>query len=372
MLDDRFKTLAKRLVTYSVNVQKGDKVLVQAFDCDPYFVTQIVDEIYLAGGMPFVKYSVDPIGIHVARQATKEYYEAMLRYNKTMMSEIQCQIQLIGSLNKFNGKSIPHEVSKMAGQIYGKPIHEITEKNKVRWVLLNFPNPSEAQDANMETEEFEDFFFDVCNLDYSKMGDAMTPLATLLGKTDKVRIVAPETDLSFSIKDIGSEKCVGTQNIPDGELMTAPVKTSINGTIKYNVPFVKYDGKILNDIKLTFKDGKVIAHECSDNKSLQEMLDTDEGSRFTGEFAFGINPYISSPMHNILFDEKIAGSIHIALGTCHPETDNGNKSAVHADMILIQTPEYGGGEIYFDNVLIRKDGRFVLKELDCLNPENLK
>jgi len=371
MLDERLKTLAKRLVTYSVSVKKGEKVLIQAFDCDPNFIARIVDEIYLAGGIPFTQYSVDPIGIHVSRQATKEYYECLYRYRETMMKEMDCKIQVIGSTNKFNGKSVPHEINKMAMKVCGMPLHEIAEKSKNRWVLLNFPSSNDAQEAGMETEEFEDYFFEVCNFDYSKMFAAMEPLAKLMAKADKVRIIAPETDLSFSIKGIGSHRCAGTHNIPDGEVFTAPVKGSMNGTIKYNVPFIKGDGKMLEDIKLTFKDGKVVEHECSDKQALTDMLDTDEGSRFVGEFAFGLNPHIKKPMRDILFDEKIACSIHLALGHYCEETPNGNKSAVHADMIQIQTPEYGGGEIYLDDVLVRKDGRFVIKELLGLNPENL-
>lgn len=251
------------------------------------------------------------------------------------------------------------------------PVSEYITK-KTKWVLLNFPNGSMAQGANTSTESFENYYFDVCCLDYAKMDKAMDAMAALIKKTDKVQIKGPGTNLSFSIKGIGCEKCAGKMNIPDGEIFTAPVKTSVNGTITYNTPTIER-GTRYDNISLTFKDGKIVKAEAGQNtEKLNNVLDTDEGARYVGEFAFGVNPYITKPMLDILFDEKIAGSIHFTPGASYDDVPNGNQSAVHWDMVLIQTPEYGGGEIYFDGKLIRKDGRFVTKELEGLNPENLK
>lgn len=228
-----------------------------------------------------------------------------------------------------------------------------------------------AQLANTSTEAFEDFYFDVCNLDYSKMDRAQDPLAELMRNTDKVRIVGPGTDLSFSIKNIGAEKCSGQKNIPDGEVYTAPVRDSVNGTIAYNTPTL-YNGVTFENIKFRFENGKIVEATGSDTKRLNEILDADEGARYIGEFAIGFNPYILTPMKDILFDEKIAGSLHFTPGQAYDVTDNGNRSSIHWDLVLIQRPEYGGGEIYFDDRLIRKDGIFVIPELAALNPENLK
>ena len=228
-----------------------------------------------------------------------------------------------------------------------------------------------AEQARMSTDAFEDFYFNVCNLDYAKMDKAMDALQELLNKTDKVRLTAVDTDLTFSIKGIGSKKCAGHMNIPDGEIYSAPVKDSVNGYIHYNAPSVE-NGIEFKDVRLEFKDGKIINATANDTKAVNAIFDTDEGARYVGEFALGVNPYINNPMGDILFDEKIAGSIHFTPGSCYEDCYNGNISAVHWDLVLIQTPEYGGGEIYFDDVLIRKDGRFVLPELECLNPENLK
>jgi aminopeptidase len=192
-----------------------------------------------------------------------------------------------------------------------------------------------------------------------------------MDKTDKVRIVSPNTDLRFSIKGIGAVKCDGKFNIPDGEVFTAPIKDSVNGTIKYNA-ISQYMGHTFTDVELSFRDGKIVDAESSGNSNkLNEILDTDNGARYIGEFAIGFNPYILDPMNDILFDEKIAGSLHFTPGQAYEDADNWNRSSIHWDLVLIQRPEYGGGEIWFDDRLIRKDGIFVIPELEALNPENL-
>ncbi len=236
---------------------------------------------------------------------------------------------------------------------------------------MRYPNGAMAQLANMSTRAFEDFYFNVCNLDYAKMADAMTPLVELMNRTDRVRIVGVGTDLSFSIKGIPAVKCSGLRNIPDGEVYTAPVRDSVEGTITYNTPAV-YQGTTYENISLTFKQGKIVNATANYTEKINQVFDTDEGARYIGEFALGVNPYIEKPMKDTLFDEKISGSFHFTPGMAYDTAFNGNKSAIHWDLICIQTPEYGGGEIYFDDVLIRKDGRFILPELDGLNPENLK
>lgn len=208
-------------------------------------------------------------------------------------------------------------------------------------------------------------------VDYQKMAEAVKPLEELMVATDKVRILGPgETDLSLSIKDIPVKPCTGLCNIPDGECYTAPVKDSINGVIHYNARTI-YHGVTFDDIRLEFRDGKIVDFSSSNDEALGKILDSDKGSRYVGEFAVGFNPKITSPMCDILFDEKIGGSIHLAVGSSYDEASNGNKSSIHWDMVLIQTPEYGGGEIYFDDKLIRKDGLFVLPELEGLNPDRL-
>ena len=260
---------------------------------------------------------------------------------------------------------------QIESEFYSHPVHHEIRVKKTKWVILRYPNQGMAQQAGMSTEAFEDFYFNVCNLDYSKMDRAMDALKKRLDNADKVRIVAKNTDISFSIKGIGSKKCSGDHNIPDGEIYTAPVKDSVNGVITYNTPSVQNGFKYEN-VSLTFKDGKIIKATGNAPDKINAIFDTDEGARYVGEFAFGVNPFVVNPMGDILFDEKISGSIHFTPGACYDDCYNGNVSAIHWDLVLIQTKEYGGGEIYLDGELIRKDGLFVTEDLLCLNPENLK
>ena len=255
--------------------------------------------------------------------------------------------------------NVSDEAQRRYRQYYWGPIHLAERCNHTKWSVLRYPNDAMAQLAGVSTEEYEDFYFRACLVDYEKMGRAMEHLEALMDRTDKVRIVGPGTDISFSIKDIPAIKCAGGCNIPDGEVYTAPVRDSINGVITYNTPS-EYNGFTFENVRLTFKDGKIVDCDGNDKERLEKVFNTDEGARYVGEFAIGVNPYITKPMNNILFDEKIAGSIHFTPGNCYEDAPNGNKSAIHWDLVLIMTPEYGGGEIWFDDVLIRKDGRFLL------------
>jgi aminopeptidase len=228
-----------------------------------------------------------------------------------------------------------------------------------------------AQLANMSTEQFEDFYFKVCTLDYERMSEAMEPLKQRMERTDRVRIVGPGTDLRFSIRGIPAVKCEGRRNLPDGECYTAPVRDSIHGTIAYNTPSL-YLGATYEGIRFTFEGGRIVRAAGNPQDRLDATLDSDEGARFIGEFSLGFNPYITRPMKDTLFDEKIAGSLHFTPGQAYETADNGNRSKVHWDLVLIQTPAYGGGEIWFDDELVRKDGRFVVPELEGLNPDRLR
>jgi aminopeptidase len=287
------------------------------------------------------------------------------------MDEMDCYIGIRGTDNATELSDVPSEKMGIYEKYYVTPVHHEIRIKKTKWVVLRYPNYSMAQLANTSLENFEDFYFNVCNLDYSKMKNAMESLVKYMERTDKVRIMGPGTDLTFSIKGIPVIPCAGECNIPDGEVYTAPVRDSINGTLSYNTPAV-FQGFTYENIKLTFKDGKIIEATANDTERINKVFDTDEGARYVGEFAIGVNPYVLKPMKDTLFDEKIMGSFHFTPGNSYDEAPNGNKSAIHWDLVCIQTPEYGGGEIYFDDVLIRKDGHFVIPELNCLNPENLK
>ncbi|WP_374720938.1 aminopeptidase [Peribacillus tepidiphilus] len=371
MKDPRIQTLAKNLINYSVKLQKGEKVLIENFGLQRELVNALVKEAYAAGGYPFVLLKDHQVDRALLMGAEREQFEMIAEFEANVMSQMDAYIGLRSGDNINEHADIPADKMKIYGDTVGQKVHREIRVPKTKWVVLRYPNSSMAQLAKMSTEAFEDFYFDVCNLDYSKMSKAMDNLVELMNRTDKVRITGPGTDLTFSIKGIPAIKCAGEMNIPDGEVFTAPVKNSVNGVITYNTPS-PYQGFTFENVRLTFKDGKIVEATANDTERINKIFDTDEGARYIGEFAIGVNPYILHPMQDILFDEKIDGSFHFTPGQCYDEAYNGNHSNIHWDMVNIQRPDYGGGEIYFDDVLIRKDGRFVIPELEVLNPENLK
>ena len=370
-MDKRTEKLAENIVKYSCRIQPGENVLISCVGHNALpFVKAVIKEIYKAGAKPFVQIKDSSVERELLMGATEEQIKFMADIECQRMKGMQAYIGIRGDDNISELSDVPEEKIKMYSTNFTRPVNDIRVPH-TKWVVLRYPTYSMAQSAKMSLEAFEDYFYDVCNLDYSKMNDAMDSLKELMERTDKVRITGKNTDLSFSIKGIPAVKCAGECNIPDGEIYTAPVKESVNGTITYNTPS-EYNSFTFENVSLTFKDGKIINAEANDSDRINKIFDTDDGARYVGEFAIGVNPYITKPMNNILFDEKIMGSIHFTPGECYDDAPNGNSSAIHWDLVLIQTPQYGGGEIYFDNVLIRKDGRFVLPELLCLNPENLK
>jgi Leucyl aminopeptidase (aminopeptidase T) len=370
-MDERIKVLAHNLVNYSMEVKKGDKVYVHYNGPSTQdLARQLVKEIYAAGGLPFTHYTDAKLQREVLLNCTEEQLSLMAKIDAAEMEEMDCYVAVRGSDNVAELSDVPSEKMHLFDTYYQTPVHHDVRVKKTRWVVLRYPNSAMAQLANTSVEAFEEFYFKVCNLDYSKMGEAMKSLIAYMNRTDKVKIVGPGTDLSFSIKNIPAVPCAGDRNIPDGEVYTAPVRNSINGTLTYNAPAV-FQGVTFENISFRFENGKIVEAKSNDSDRLNSILDTDEGARYIGEFAIGVNPYIIKPMKDTLFDEKIMGSFHFTPGNCYEEAPNGNSSAIHWDLVCIQTPEYGGGEIYFDDVLIRKDGRFVVEELECLNPENL-
>ncbi len=370
MKDERIIKLANNLINYSCKLQKGEKILIEAYGVPIEMVTALIDAVYKVGGLPFVELYDNRVKRAILNGLTEELADKMREFDAKRMEQMDAYIGVRGGGNSMELSDVNDEKMKLYTSKYSYPVHHELRVNNTNWVVLRWPTQGMAQLAKMSTEAFEDYYFKVCNLDYSKMDKAMDALKSLMERTDKVRIVGNGTDLSFSIKGIGAKKCSGGMNIPDGEVYSAPVKNSVNGVITYNAPSIE-NGIEFNNVKLTFKDGKIVEATSNHTEACNKIFDTDEGSRYVGEFAIGVNPYITKPMGDILFDEKISGSIHFTPGCCYEDCDNGNQSAVHWDLVLIQTPEYGGGEIYFDGVLIRKDGRFVTEELKLLNPENL-
>ena len=369
MKDERYIQLAHVLTDFSTNLKKGEKVLIDAHDVPDQIVIELIRAARKRGALPYVQLYSAAVQRELNLHATEEQYLFSQKHDLARMKEMQAYIALRGSNNIFETSDVPTEKLNLVAKVMRPVIN--WRVGKTRWVILRWPTPAMAQQAMMSTETFEDFFFRVCTLDYARMIPGMEALKKLMNRTDKVHITGPGTDLRFSIKNIGAVPCGGRHNIPDGEVFTAPVKESVEGQISFNTPTV-YHGTSFDHIQLKFKKGKIVeATAPSNTDRLNEILDSDAGARYVGEFSFAFNPHILEPMRDILFDEKIAGSFHFTPGQAYEEADNGNRSQVHWDMVCIQRPDYGGGEIRLDGKLIRKDGLFIPDDLKKLNPNYL-
>ncbi|NCB43015.1 MAG: aminopeptidase [Clostridia bacterium] len=369
-MDERLKKLSHLLVNYSTAIKPKERCLIDFVGQAPLpLIRQLIQDVYAAGGIPFVLSREESLSRALLLGASEEQLSIMNENQLALMKQMQAYIGVRASDNTSELADVPSE--KM--NLYSKVMSPLLDYrvNSTKWCVLRYPNAAMAQLAGMSVSAFEDFYFQVCTMDYAKMDQAMDALVNLMNKTDQVRIVGPQTELTFSIKGVGAVKCAGNMNIPDGEVYTAPVRESMNGFITYNTPSLE-EGFTYENVRFEIENGRIMNATANDTKRITELLDTDEGARYFGEFAIGVNPYILSPMKDTLFDEKICGSFHLTPGRCYEDAPNGNDSAVHWDLVMIQRAEYGGGEIWFDDILIRKDGIFVTEELAQLNPDKLK
>jgi aminopeptidase len=364
MHDERFDKLAKVLVEYSVRLKRNETVLIEGFDIPDEMIAAVIRAARNAGGVPFAQLYHGRVNRALALEASDRQLDIMAGHELARMKKMNAYIAMRGSYNITEFADIPPD--KM--QLIGKKMRPVQDQRvkRTKWVVLRWPTPSMAQLAGMSTEAFEDFFFEVCTLDYRKLQPGMKALKRLMEQTDRVQIKGPETDLNFSIKGIPAVICGGDRNIPDGEVFTAPVKDSVEGQLTFNAPSI-YQGTAFDGIQLNFKRGRIVEAKSNETAKLNKILDSDPGARYIGEFSLGFNPRVFQPMRDILFDEKIAGSFHFTPGQAYDEADNGNRSQVHWDMVSIQRRDYGGGEIYFDGKLIRKNGEFLPKQLRSLN-----
>ena len=373
-IDERITRLAENIIFNSVQLKKGETVYIEAFSPSTRdLFAALIKATVKAGGVPFYYFNDNAFIINAIENADASQIQAWTDLHKYLMQKADCYVGVRGYDDLFAFSNVDAPSQNLYRSIFQEQVHMRTRLPKTRWCVLRYPNNTMAAVSRMSVKEFEDFYFNACLLDYRKMGKAMQPLKELLDRTSEVHIKGADTDLRFSIKGIKSIVCDGTMNIPDGEVYTAPVKDSINGYVQFNTD-TTYSGVFYSNIRLEFENGRIVkGTSTANNDKFQKILDLDAGSRYMGEFAFGVNPYITHPILDILFDEKTCGSFHMAIGNSYEdETNNGNVSSIHWDLVKIQTPEHGGGEIWLDNILVRKDGRFVLPELEGLNPENLK
>ena len=364
MHDERFDRLAQLLVEYSIRLKRNETVLIEGFDTPDEMAVALIRAVRNAGGVPFAQVYHARVNRALAIEGSDRQLTLMASHELARMKKMNAYIAVRGSHNITELSDVPADKMKLIGKKM-RPVQDQRVK-KTKWVVLRWPTPSMAQLAGMSTEAFEDFYFDVCTLDYRKLLPGMKTLKRLMEATDGVQIKGPGTDLAFSVKGIPAVICGGDRNIPDGEVFTSPVKDSVEGHVTFNAPSI-YQGTAFDGVRLEFKRGKIVDASSNETQKLNKILDSDPGARYIGEFSLGFNPRVFQPMRDILFDEKIAGSFHFTPGEAYEEADNGNRSQVHWDMVSIQRPDYGGGEIYFDGKLIRKNGEFLPKQLRSLN-----
>ena len=370
MSDPRSKRLADLIVQHSLELSSGEAVLIEATDVGEGLVLDLIDSVHAAGALPLVSIRSNEVIRAQLNVATEALVQRIAAIELAQMQEVQAYIGIRGTPNVSELADVPGDRMDLYLKHVVKPVHLEYRVEKTRWVVLRYPNPSMAQLAGMSTRAFEDFFYQVCTLDYHRMAEAMEPLKQRMERTDQVRIKGPGTDLRFSIRGIPAVKCEGRRNLPDGECFTAPVRDSVHGTITYNTPSL-YMGTTFDDVRFTFEGGRIVDAQGTPPARLEEILSSDDGARYVGEFSLGFHPHITRPMKDTLFDEKIAGSLHFTPGNAYSHADNGNRSRIHWDLVLIQTPEFGGGEVWFDDECIRRDGRFLVPDLEGLNPERL-
>lgn len=364
----QLQRLADLLLDHSCAIARGENILIEAFDLpDPRLVCLLVEGAAARGAIPVVNWKNNEILRSLYKVGTEPSLSLCGQIEASVMEKMQAYIGIRGSNNGSEFADVPGDRMSLFQKHWWQAVHSTIRVPKTRWVVLRYPTGSFAQAANMSTSAFEEFFFRVCTADYAQMHKDQQPLIRRMTDANQIRITGPGTDLRFSVENIPVIPCYGKRNIPDGEVFTAPVKTSVEGHITYNAPS-RYQGVVFDNVAFEFEKGRIVKATAAGNtQRINEILDSDEGARFIGEWSIGCNNEIRRPMLDTLFDEKIGGSLHFTPGQAYEEADNGNRSCVHWDLVLIQTPEYGGGSIYFDGELIRQDGRFTTPDLQGLN-----
>jgi len=369
--DPRNARLARVIVEHSLRLKPGEVVLIESYDLADGLLADLIEACYSARALPLVHLRRNSVLARQLQHGVEAQIALQAEIEMFQMKKADAYVGLRASDNVSELADVPAEHLALYGRLLSKPVHSDYRVNHTRWVVLRYPNAAMAQQAGMSTERFEEFFYDVCTLDYGRMADAVAPLAERMRLADRVHLRGPGTDLRFSIRGIGSVPCEGRRNLPDGECYSAPVRDSVEGAIRYNTPSL-YLGTTFQNVRFRFEAGRIVEAAGEPQDRLERLLDSDEGARFIGEFSLAFNPRVLHPMKDTLFDEKICGSLHFTPGQAYTLADNGNRSQVHWDLVLVQRPEYGGGEVWFDDELVRKDGRFLPGDLLGLNPERLQ
>lgn len=367
-MSDIWEKYASVLVDYSIKVKKGDLVIIRASSVmAENLVKAVYKRVLEKGANPILRTSICDMSDIFIKYANDEQLDYVDPISKLEYEKVDKYISIGAPLNVKNMAKADKD--KMARR--SKATRELSElllsrsaKGEASWVIADVPTNALAQEAKMSIDEYSEFLFNACflNLDdpvakLLEMDKEQTRISEYLNKKSKIRIVGEKTDITFSTKERKWISCSGLNNYPDGEVFTSPVEDSANGEIYFDFPAI-YRGNEANKIHLKLKDGKVVeAHAEKGEEFLNSMLDMDDGSRFVGEIAIGTNEMIQEVTGNILFDEKIGGSIHMAVGASYPETGGKNTSGLHWDIIKNMK---NGGEIWADDELIYKDGKFII------------
>ncbi|MCH8567076.1 MAG: aminopeptidase [Balneolales bacterium] len=363
LISEKDQKLAENLLSHSCDLKKGEHVLIQLVGLNGIgLVRALCRGARERGAIPFVKLEDTETNRILMETGDTEYWQKQAHTDQLpLMKQMDAFIGIRAAENIYENSSIGSAQNKAYSDHFLVPVHFEERVNNTKWCILRYPSPAFAMNAKMPTQDFAEFYYKACLLDYEKLRKAMLPLEERLRKTDEIRLKGEGTDIRFSVKNQNWIPCYGTRNIPDGELFSSPIIDSVEGEISY-APSV-YQGKPFEFVKLRVKQGKVVDFDSSDNEGLRQILETDEGASRFGEFSFGTNPVIEKPMYDILFDEKIYGSNHLTLGQDYDIAPNGNHSSVHWDLVCI------GADVYLDGDLARKGRIFVSEELKGLNPD---
>ncbi|TNE74001.1 aminopeptidase [bacterium] len=354
--------LAEQLLSYSAELKAGQNVLIQLNGLNGIsLVRALAKKAREIGANPFINLIDTETQKILAEMGDESYWETITSVEGLpVMQKMDAFVGIRASENIYEQSGVSRKANKAYAEKFLHPVHMEQRVKKTNWVILRYPSPAFAMNAKMSTSAFTEYYYKACLLDYSKLDQAMKPLEELLRKTDEIHLKGNGTDIKLSVKGQNWIPCVGKRNIPDGEIFSSPILDSVNGTITY-APSV-YQGKPFEFVTLNVKNGVVQSFDSSNNAALEEILSTDEGAKRFGEFSFGTNPIIEKPMYDILFDEKIYGSNHLTLGQDYDEASNGNKSAIHWDLVCI------GADVYFDGKLVRQGRNWLPDELKGLNP----
>jgi aminopeptidase len=365
MTSEHDQQLAKLILEHSTEVQKGQNVMVQLIGLNGIdLLRALVDQIRIKDAHPFIKIEDAETQRILIENGDEGFWKNQAKVDQLpLMKQMDAFIGIRASQNIYENSLASKEANKAYSEHFLHPVHFDERVNNTNWCIMRYPSPAFAMNAKMPTSVFTEFYYKACLVDYGQLEEAMKPLEKRLRATDEIHLKGEGTDIKFSVKGQNWVPCFGKRNIPDGELFTSPVLDSVNGVITY-APSV-YQGKPFEFVKLEVKDGVVVDFDSSNNEALKDILDTDEGASRFGEFSFGLNPVIESPMYDILFDEKIYGSNHLTLGKDYEVAPNGNSSNIHWDLVCI------GANVYLDGELVREGRKFVADDLKGLNPESL-